>query len=260
MVILNTSTEKGALLQIGRQGEHGVTQVWFDLAYLIETYGEGTAALSYMRSGDTAPYLVTTTQENRILIWEVDETDTAYDGMGKCEVRWTVDDDLAKTVVYRTIVMKALTGTEPSDSDWYDKMVEYIDSRIADSQQYAEAAEASAEDAAGSAQDAQEAAGTAATDAAAAVRADLQQYADNAAQSAQTAQNAASTAATDAANAVRTELSGLAQQAAQSATNAANAADRAEDARDEVLAATVTVTPVITDGNLTFNAALNGGN
>lgn len=227
MVILNTSTEKSALLQIGRQGEHGVTQVWFDLTYLIETYGEGTAALSYMRSGDTAPYLVTTTQENNILIWEVDETDTAYDGMGKCEVRWTVDDDLAKTVVYRTIVMKALTGTEPSDSDWYDKMVEYIDSRIADSQQYAEAAEASAEDAAGSAH---------------------------------AAQNAASTAATDAANAVRTELNGLAQQAAQSATNAANAADRAEEARDEVLAATVTVTPVITDGNLTFSAALNGGN
>lgn len=227
MVILNTSTEKSALLQIGRQGEHGVTQVWFDLTYLIETYGEGAAALSYMRSGDTAPYLVTTTQENNTLIWEVDETDTAYDGMGKCEVRWTVDDDLAKTVVYRTIVMKALTGTEPSDSDWYDKMVEYIDSRIADSQQYAEAAEASAEDAAGSAQDAQEAAGT---------------------------------AATDAANAVRTELSGLVQQASQSATNAANAADRAEGARDAVLAATVTVTPVITDGNLTFNAALNGGN
>ena len=250
MVILNTSTEKGALLQIGRQGEHGVTQVWFDLAYLIETYGEGTAALSYMRSGDAAPYLVTTTQENGILIWEVDETDTAYDGMGKCEVRWTVDDDLAKTVVYRTIVMKALTGTEPSDSDWYDKMVEYIDSRIADSQQYAEAAEASASDAADSAQDAQEAAGTAATDAAEAVRADLQQYANSAAQSAQTAQNAASTAATDAANAVRQEVH-------DDAVTASQAARDAEAAKQAVLSASITITPVTTDGNLTFSAILS---
>lgn len=259
MVILNTSTEKSALLQIGRQGEHGVTQVWFDLTYLIETFGEGTATLSHERPQDADPAPVLTTQDGKILIWQIEEADTEFDGIGKCEVRWTVGDDLAKTVTYRTVVMKSLTGSE-SHADWYDRVVTYIDGKIADSQQYAEAAEASAEDAAGSAQDAREAAGTAATDAAAAVRADLQQYADNAAQSAQTAQNAASTAATDAANAVRTELNGLAQQAAQSATNAANAADRAEEARDEVLAATVTVTPVITDGNLTFNAALNGGN
>lgn len=157
MIITTVTTDSGAILPLGRQGEHGVRQVWFDLSYLIENFGEGTAVLVYQRNKDLAPYIVSTQQTGNNLMWTIDETDTAYEGFGKAEIRWTVDDDLAKTVIYKTNVMKSLTAQtevpEPLES-WYDKMIE----QIGDSQGYAEQAAQSAETAQQAASDAEESA------------------------------------------------------------------------------------------------------
>lgn len=226
MIITTVTTDGGAILPIGRQLEHGVRQVWFDLSYLIENFGEGTATLVHQRNQDLAPYIVTTEQTNTNLMWTIDETDTAYEGFGRAEIRWVVNDDLAKTVIYKTNVMKSLTAQtevpEPLES-WYDQMLE----QIGDSQEYAEQAAQSAQDASQSAQDAETAAGT---------------------------------AAIDAANAVRTELSGLAQQAAQSATNASNSADRAEQAAEDIEAASVVLSASTSGGGVvTINASINRG-
>ena len=156
MIITTVTTDGGAILPIGRQMEHGVRQVWFDLSYLIENFGEGTATLVHQRNQDLAPYIVTTEQTNTNLMWTIDETDTAYEGFGRAEIRWVVDDDLAKTVIYKTNVQKSLTAQtevpEPLES-WYDKMLE----QIGDSQGYAEQAAQSAQDASQSAQDAESA-------------------------------------------------------------------------------------------------------
>lgn len=226
MIITTVTTDGGAILPIGRQLEHGVRQVWFDLSYLIENFGEGTATLVHQRNQDLAPYIVTTEQTNTNLMWTIDETDTAYEGFGRAEIRWVVNDDLAKTVIYKTNVMKSLTAQtevpEPLES-WYDQMLE----QIGDSQESAEQAAQSAQDASQSAQDAETAAGT---------------------------------AAIDAANAVRTELSGLAQQAAQSATNASNSADRAEQAAEDIEAASVVLSASTSGGGVvTINASINRG-
>jgi len=79
-------------------------------------------------------------------MWTIDETDTAYEGFGKAEIRWTVDGTLAKTVIYKTSVLKSLTGDavipDPYES-WYDRMMEQIE----DNQEYAEQAEQSAQQA-----------------------------------------------------------------------------------------------------------------
>ena len=151
MIITTVTTDSGALLPLGRQGEHGVRQVWFDLSYLIENFGEGTATLVYQRNKDLAPYIVSATQTGDRLEWTIDETDTAYEGFGKAEIRWTVDDDLAKTVIYKTNTLKSLTAQteipEPLES-WYDQMIE----QIGDNQGYAEQAAQSAQEAAESAQ------------------------------------------------------------------------------------------------------------
>ena len=185
MIITTVTTDGGAILPLGRQMEHGVRQVWFDLSYLIENFGEGTATLVHQRNQDLAPYIVSTEQTNTNLMWTIDETDTAYEGFGRAEIRWVVDDDLAKTVIYKTNVMKSLTAQteipEPLES-WYDQMLE----QIGDSQGYAE-------------------------------------------------------------------------QAAQSAQDASQSAQEAESAKQDILSATVTVTPSIDNGNLTFNAAIEGG-
>ena len=157
MIITTVTTDGGAILPIGRQMEHGVRQVWFDLSYLIENFGAGTATLVHQRNQDLAPYIVTTEQTNTNLMWTIDETDTAYEGFGRAEIRWVVDDDLAKTVIYKTNVQKSLTAQtevpEPLES-WYDQMIE----QIGDSQGYAEQAAQSAQDASQSAQEAESAA------------------------------------------------------------------------------------------------------
>ena len=185
MIITTVTTDGGAILPIGRQMEHGVRQVWFDLSYLIENFGDGTAVLIHQRAKDVAPYIVTATQTGNRLEWTMDDIDTAYDGFGKAEIRWTVNDTLAKTVIYKTSVQRSLAEQteipEPLES-WYDKMME----QIGDNQEYAE-------------------------------------------------------------------------QAAQSAQDASQSAQEAETAKQDIQSATVTVTPSINNGNLTFNAAIEGG-
>ena len=180
MIITTVTTDSGALLPLGRQGEHGVRQVWFDLSYLIKNFGAGAAMLVYQRNKDLAPYIVTTEQTNTYLMWTIDDTDTAYEGFGKAEIRWTVDDDLAKTIIYKTNVQKSLTEqTEIPDplESWYEALLE----QIGDSQGYAEQAAQSAETA-------QQAASDAAEETADAIRTEMSGYA-----------NRAETAASDAA-------------------------------------------------------------
>ena len=152
MIITTVETDSGALLQIGRQGEHDARKVWFDLNWLVENFGEGEAVLVHQRANDEAPYICQTTREENRLIWVIDEIDTAYEGFGKAEIRWTVDGALAKTVIYKTSVLKSLTGDtvipDPYES-WYDRMME----QIGDNQEYARQAAAAAQAAEQAAED-----------------------------------------------------------------------------------------------------------
>jgi hypothetical protein len=183
MIIATVTTDSGAILPLGRQGEHGVRQVRFDLSYLIETFGEGTAILVHQRSQDLAPYIVSAVQDGDRLEWTVTDADTAYKGFGKAEIRWTVGDDLAKTVTYKTSVQRSLTEQteipEPLES-WYDQMLE----QIGNSQEYAQQAAQSAETA-------QQAASNAAEETADAIRTEMSGYADSARQSAESAAQSA---------------------------------------------------------------------
>ena len=87
MIITTVTTDSGAILPLGRQGEHGVRQVRFDLSYLIENFGEGAAILVHQRSQDLAPYIVSAVQDGDRLEWTVTDADTAYKGLGKAEIR-----------------------------------------------------------------------------------------------------------------------------------------------------------------------------
>ena len=206
MIIATVTTDSGAILPLGRQGEHGVRQVRFDLSYLIETFGEGTAILVHQRSQDLAPYIVSAVQDGDRLEWTVMDADTAYKGFGKAEIRWTVGDDLAKTVTYKTSVQRSLTEqTEIPDplESWYDTMIVYIDQLKVDSDaRLVEAVENASQSATSATESATSAAESEATATA------------KATQAAQSASDAA----------------GSATAAAQSAADADMNADRAEQA------------------------------
>jgi hypothetical protein len=120
----NTTT-----IPLGRQGENLARTIYFELSELISNYGEGTATLVYLRSRDSAPYVCDTTQSGSMLSWTPTDTDTAYAGAGKCELRWVVGETLAKSIVYRTSVTESITGdsTVPSEYEsWYEALLEHI--------------------------------------------------------------------------------------------------------------------------------------
>ena len=132
MIIVQKETTPIAdeCILLGRQCENEARQVQFDLSWLIGEYGSGTATLVHQRNKDTAPYICTATQTGNTLAWTLDNQDTAYDGWGKAELRWTVGDVLAKTLIYKTMVIRSITADttipEPLES-WYDQMIDYID-------------------------------------------------------------------------------------------------------------------------------------
>ena len=134
-----TANDSAYLLDIGRQGEREARQIVFDLSWMAENFGDGTAVLMHQRSQDGLPYQVDAAQDGNTLTWTVTDTDTAYVGYGKAEIRWTVGDALAKTVIYKTRVAESITGdTEIPDpyQSWYDAMVETVG---AEAEQKAEA-------------------------------------------------------------------------------------------------------------------------
>lgn len=206
MIITTVSTSGGMLLPLGRQLEHDAREIWFDLTWLIDSFGEGEAELAHQRKNDSGPYTVTTTREGKYLIWKIRENDTAYEGFGRAEIRWTFGDGMAKTVIYRTNVLASMTADEiipDALQSWYDLMIEYIDQLKVDS-------DARLADAVESASDSADAAENMASEAA--------QSAYEAAESATQADNASDRAAASETN------------AAASADAAAVSADRAEQA------------------------------
>ena len=127
-------------LYLGRQGETGARQIVFDLSDMIDDFGPGTVTLLHMRSKDPAPYIISETAVTAAaptVTWDITDTDTEQYGYGLAELRLAFDGDgtegeesLAKSVLYGTVVYKALTGgTEIPDplQSWYDALIEYID-------------------------------------------------------------------------------------------------------------------------------------
>lgn len=132
---ITVSESSSSLIDIGRQGEREARQVVFDLSWMAENFGDGTAALLHQRSQDGLPYQVDAVQDGNTLTWTVTDTDTAFVGYGKAEIRWMVGEALAKTVTYKTRVAESITGdTEIPDpyQSWYDAMVEAVTEDIED--------------------------------------------------------------------------------------------------------------------------------
>lgn len=130
MKVTNISTclDRPLVLMIGRQMEDQYRQFVFDCS----GFGVDVASITlvHQRKKDTAPYIVTSSEGSNQLTWTVSDTDTAYAGYGRAELRITFVDGLAKSAIYSTLVLESITADtvipEPLQS-WYDAMIEYID-------------------------------------------------------------------------------------------------------------------------------------
>lgn len=123
---------------IGRQMENNYRQFVFNCA------GFGDVAeitLVHQRSQDVAPYIVTSVTGNT-LTWTVTDTDTAFSGEGQAELRITFADGLAKSVIFRTLVIKSITADTvipEALQSWYDAMIAYINDHSVTDEQLAQA-------------------------------------------------------------------------------------------------------------------------
>ena len=106
---------------LGRCGENNVRQIRINIQGLIDKFGEGNAILVHKRSQDENPYPIPVVREGNEIVWTVSETDTAYAGVGQCEIRWYVNDALAKTSVKESLA----SGTMP-EGDWFDLLMDFL--------------------------------------------------------------------------------------------------------------------------------------
>ena len=133
---------------IGRRGTYGSEIIAFDMSWLIEVYGDGTAILMVKRPTDTTAYPAVTTRDGNTLNWEVNDADTSYKGHGECELFWYVDDALAKTVIWSITILRDIGETTETPPDPYQTWVDYLTELGEETLQNAQDAAESASDAA----------------------------------------------------------------------------------------------------------------
>lgn len=149
MVVLNVTVNDctPSTIVLGRRGTYNTEEITFDVSYLIENYGDGTAVLAIKRSQDESAYPAVVAQDGSTLTWTVSDTDTAYVGAGECQLMWYVDGGLAKTIIYPMVVMRDILQTAEEPPEGYQTWVDTLVAEGAKTLQNAQDAAQSASDA-----------------------------------------------------------------------------------------------------------------
>ena len=137
---------KNQVIALGRQMENNYRQIIFDVSGFDEPIT--SLMLVHQRKGDAAPYIVDNVTGTQFA-WTITDTDSAYAGYGKGELRINFANGLAKSIVFTTLVVKSITGDTQIPSplqSWYDAMIDYIDAHAATPEQIEAAVEAYLED------------------------------------------------------------------------------------------------------------------
>lgn len=96
-------------LHIGKQGENLTREITFDCAAWLDDLSGGVLSIVHQRPTDPDAYpcgdYVTT---DTSLTWSINETDVAFSGLGKCELRYTIGSRIAKTKTFYTEIVNAL--------------------------------------------------------------------------------------------------------------------------------------------------------
>lgn len=245
---LGIDTQPCSAITLGRRGENEVTQVVVDFSSWVEEFGAGVITLLAMRSRDSSAYPIVLTLDGSTATWDVTSTDTAFKGSGRAEFIYTVGEQIAKSVVFNTVVMQDIGEPSETPPDPYEDWLERLTELGAETQANAEAAQQSAENAAQSAEDAAQSATSAEgyagqAETAAGLAQDAQTASEAARDAAQTAQASAESYATaasgsaDSAAGSASDASASASAASDSATAAGDAETQAESAKTAAQAA-----------------------
>lgn len=115
-------------LRIGKQGENLTREITFDCAAWLDTLSGGVLSIVHQRPTDSdaypcGDYTVTDTS----LTWSINETDLAFSGLGRCELRYTIGSRIAKSKTFYTEIITALNplDTPPAAYEPYiDRVID----------------------------------------------------------------------------------------------------------------------------------------
>ena len=112
---------------LGRQGENHVVTVQFDVTGWAEEYGVGEFLLFNERSKDKTAYPCTVTQTGNRLDWVIESADVYYSGYGRVQLTYIVNNAVAKSVIYYTVVLPSLdAGDSPTPTpEWIQDVLNY---------------------------------------------------------------------------------------------------------------------------------------
>jgi len=140
-------------IRIGHQGENGAVCVQINAADWPTLYGAGEFRLDHQRPSDPAGYPCEVSFDGQVVSWIVTASDVAIAGYGKAELVYKVNDVVAKSITYSTIIEASVDGSgdppEPWES-WVDEVMDARDeaveaaSNAADSERNASASEQAA--------------------------------------------------------------------------------------------------------------------
>lgn len=115
-------------LHIGKQGENLTREITFDCAAWLDGLTGGVLSIVHQRPSDPDAYpcgdYVT---DDTSLTWSINETDVAFSGLGKCELRYTIGSRIAKTKTFYTEIVNALNPLDTPPEAWEPYIDRVID-------------------------------------------------------------------------------------------------------------------------------------
>jgi len=140
----------GEIIHIGRAGENLATTITFNVKEWLDEFGrEGTFTLFVKQSGDYYLQVLKESLASRIVNntveWEVTNANTATVGLGKCELAYTINETIVKSVIYDIVVTTSLdveaSGEIPTPIESWLNEVSQMTDEIAHAADYAEESE-----------------------------------------------------------------------------------------------------------------------
>ena len=120
--MIKIMARKGNLTDIGYLGENEHRVICFhDSIELLKQYPDAGVTVLHKRSGDESAYPVPpqyVSIQNGIVEWTIQSGDLAVAGPGKCELVFTKNGVVAKTLIYDTVCKTSLDGAGDPPEPW----------------------------------------------------------------------------------------------------------------------------------------------
>lgn len=125
--VIDVATSYGKI-DIGKQGENLTNTITFDCTAWLDGLTGGVLSLVHQRPGDDDAYPVANyTPSDTALLWQPNETDLAFAGIGQCELRYTIGSAIAKSKTFLTVIERGLAplSTPPEAYEPYiDRVID----------------------------------------------------------------------------------------------------------------------------------------